>query len=162
MKRLLVFLFIILSSLMLTSCVNEEEDYYDVVKLSSFSLSENGVPVVHSLKQLPAFVFDDGNVLELPALGTKKYVEIYNYPELKEIFEYTSGLKTEDYFNANLFDDNFVLVLYRYESTVTYYQYYDYQGIDESGNLKIEMVYEGDGSEALCQHLDFIVIPKTE
>ena len=90
----------------------------------------------------------------------RRYEFIFSFQKLDNIFSTSTGFDTQDYFSKNLFDENIVLCVARYEPSETDIKYYDF---DVDGlKLSIEEEYIGGWATVLSKYLDFVVIPKSD
>ncbi len=120
-------------------------------------------------KYYTSFSFSHSKVVKWPdfcgeeydlSLEERRYEFILSFQKLDNIFSTSTGLNTQDYFSQNLFDENIVLCVARYEPSETDIKYYDF---DVDGlKLSIEEEYIGGWATVLSKYLDFVVIPKSD
>lgn len=133
-------------------------EYYDLVPLSSYARSGGDYPNVYNLIEIPepfAARLRDADVKHYPL-----YHIIDSYSELKAMFETASNLKVENFFKENLYDNYFVLAVFRDEVTIVYNNYANFRL--NKGDIQIDIFTTDNSSEALSMHLDFVIIPNSE
>ena len=121
---------------------NSSEDYY-----TSYSFDK--------VLNWPIFVDDEDDYL---ITGERRYHFIYEWTELKSIFEDSTGFDIEQYFEENTLKNNVVLCVARAEFCTAEIKYSDFKV--KKLKLSIKEVIISGGADALWRYLDFVIIPK--
>lgn len=127
-----------------TTPTTSEDDYYQ-------SYSFDGIGIC----KWPDFI---GGNYNLGACEREYYITS-TFSELKNIFESCTGYEITEYFNAETFNENYVLCVVRDETTGTAeikYSNFRVNGLE----LSIEETFIGGGAEVVSRYLDFVVIPR--
>lgn len=151
LKKMNFLLGIILFSMICVGCQKEFSFEDTVVESIDFYVSYS----FDVMQNVPHFIGEEYNL----GYRERRYDFITDFLDLMEIFEYSTGVETKEYWNEDIFIKNVVLCVVRDETAGT--ANIKYSNFKANGNeLSIKETFISGGAEVVSRYLDFVVLPK--